>query len=88
MSKKSRALSNKKTKYYELLQNMPCVDKGAIFYWDKKDTVRGSISQGCLKLCWTPTGGCYSGFCADTFVLHADARGNKDWFRRIYRNDK
>jgi hypothetical protein len=82
-----KALDDSRYKYYELLQNIPCIDKGAIFYYDKDDHVKGSIGEGCLKLCWTPAGGCYGNdvvaLCAGTIVFHAFARKDKRWFRKI-----
>jgi hypothetical protein len=74
--------------FYELLKDIPCVDAGAIFYWDKNDDRLGSIAEGCLKLCWTPDGSCYSskttlGVCGDTIVFHASARNDSNWFKLV-----
>jgi len=87
MGKKSRAYGSEKHQYYELLQDIPCVSRGAIFYWDKKDKKRGSIAEGCLKLCWTPSGGYYGNervlICANTIVFHASARFETEWFKEV-----
>lgn len=88
-----KAFENDKYDYYELVKPLGLfqdsrgnddylVPKGAIFVHDTDDTERGSISQGCLKLCWTPGGNCYGALCADTVVLHADFR-NTDLFIKI-----
>lgn len=71
--------------FYILQQDLPCVDAGAVFYWDKDDTVYGSIAEGCLKLCWTPEGSCYGnnkviGLCGNAIIFHAEARNDKEWF--------
>ena len=82
-----KAFADARYKYYELQHDIPCVHAGAIFYWDKKDNVHGSIGAGCLKLCWTPVGGCYgndiSSICAGTIVFHASSRKDKSWFMRV-----
>jgi hypothetical protein len=79
--------------FYELLQDIPSIDVGAIFYWDKNDTVYGSVAEGCLKLCWTPNGNCYKGegncgLCGDTIIFHASARTNIKWFKLIQESIK
>jgi len=78
-----RALSNRKYDYYELLQDFGVLEKGAIFYHDKNDHMYGSIAEGCLKLCWTPDGDCYSGLCGDTIFLHYDFTKDEDLFRKL-----
>lgn len=70
-----RAFSDTCYEYYRLTQDLGgLVPKGAIFVHDPCDTVYGSISQGCLKLCWTPDGDCYHGsdgsLCAGTVIFH------------------
>jgi hypothetical protein len=69
--------------YYELLQDIPCLSRGSIFYWDKDDNIYGSIAEGCLKLCWTPKGSCYSGLAGDTIIFHASARKETEWFKLV-----
>lgn len=74
--------------FYKLLQNVPGIDAGAIFYWDKNDDIYGSIAAGCLKLCWNPYGGCYCssnnyGLAGDTIVFHASAREDENWFKLV-----
>lgn len=78
-----RALSNSKYNYYELLQDFGFLEKGAIFYHDKNDNMYGSVAEGCLKLCWTPNGNCYSGLCGDTIFLHYNFAKDKDVFRKL-----
>ena len=74
MNKANRAFGNKDTEYYELQQNFGPLNKGAIFYWDKDDDIRGSIAEGCLKLCWSHKGDCQCGHAGDTFCFHAGLR--------------
>jgi hypothetical protein len=73
----SKAFSCNDVDYYRLNYDLGRVERGSIFYHDKKDRIRGSIMQGCLKLCWTPDGSCYGGLCADTIVFHASFRETK-----------
>ena len=83
-----RAFENKDFDYYELTQPLGFSDgeylvpDGAIFVHDKNDNVRGSIANGCLKLCWTPDGNCYGCLCADTVVFHANFRMT-DLFKKV-----
>lgn len=56
--------------YYELVKDFGSLKKGAIFVHDPKDDMYGSLAQGCLKLCWTADGNCFSGLCANTVFLH------------------
>jgi hypothetical protein len=65
-----RAFSDDNYDYYELLVKFGKLEKGAIFVHDPDDNMYGSLSRGCLKLCWTPDGNCYSGLCANTVFLH------------------
>lgn len=58
------------------------IPDGAIFVHDRDDNVRGSIAEGCLKLCWTPDGNCYGCLCGDTVVFHAEFK-NTDLFRKV-----
>jgi len=80
--KKYKAFSNDNTDYYILMQDLDFLKAGAIFYHDRDDSVRGSIGAGCLKLCWTPDGNCYSGLCGDTVVFHAEFK-NTTLFSRM-----
>lgn len=83
-----RALKDKRFDYYELTQPLGfngknyLVPDGAIFVHDYTDKVRGSIAEGCLKLCWTPDGNCYGCLCADTVVFHAGFR-DTDLFKKV-----
>lgn len=69
-----KAFEDARYDYYILTQSLGggVLPAGAIFYHDKFDNVRGSIAQGCLKLCWTPEGHCYGGLCGDTVVFHTN----------------
>ena len=69
--------------FYKLLKDIPGLNKGAIFYWDKDDKIYGSIGEGCLKLCWTPDGDCYNSLCGDTIIFHASVRNYDKWFKLI-----
>ena len=83
-----RAFRDKNFDYYELMQPLGfngktyLVPDGAIFVHDTTDDVRGSIAEGCLKLCWTPDGNTYGCLCADTIVFHARFRVT-DLFRKV-----
>jgi len=68
---KSLAFQDPYTDYYETTQDFGGMPKGTVFYHDTKDSVRGSIGSGCLKLCWTSKGNCQCGVCGDTIVFHA-----------------
>ncbi|WP_346935340.1 hypothetical protein [Clostridium sp.] len=74
IGKGSRAFSDCNVDYYRLNYDLEHVKRGSIFYHDKKDSIRGSLMEGCLKLCWTPDGNCYGGLCADTVVFHVNFR--------------
>lgn len=70
-----RAFSDSAYEYYRLTQDLgDGLSKGAIFVHDPKDSVYGSVMEGCLKLCWTPEGGCYqgenNGYCAGTVIFY------------------
>lgn len=72
----TKAFSDDRYDYYELQQSLGgIVPKGAIFVHDEDDTENGSIANGCLKLCWTQEGNCFSGpnqvVCANTVVFHS-----------------
>ena len=71
--------------FYKLEKNIPLLKKGAIFYYDPHDYIKGSIGEGCLKLCWTEDGNVYlpSGVCAGTVIFHAKARHDKKWFKLV-----
>lgn len=83
-----RAFEDKRFDYYELTQPLGfngkeyLIPDGAIFVHDTEDDVRGSIANGCLKLCWTPNGNTYGCLCADTIVFHA-AFSRTDLFRKV-----
>lgn len=66
-----KALASDNYDYYELTHGFGVLPAGTIFVHDKNDQERGSISNGCLVLCWTPDGNCYGGICGETVILHA-----------------
>jgi len=82
-----RAFSDERYDYYELMQDLGgIVPKGAIFIHDTDDTENGSITEGCLKLCWTPDGNVYfdrtNGICGGTVIFHAQFT-KSDMFRKV-----
>lgn len=85
-----RAFEDGRYDYYELTQSLGLDNRckhyilpvGSIFYHDKHDSVRGSIADGCLKLCWTPDGNCYGWLCGDGMVFHASFK-DTDLFRLV-----
>lgn len=85
-----RAFQDGRYDYYELTQSLGLDNRrshyilpaGSIFYHDKHDSVKGSIGDGCLKLCWTPDGDCYGRLCGDSMAFHA-AFKNTDLFRLV-----
>ena len=83
-----RAFSDDRYDYYELTKPLGLkgdkmlVPKGAIFVHDTDDHERGSIGDGCLKLCWTPDGNCYGWLCADSIVFHSEFK-RTDMFKLV-----
>lgn len=77
-----RAFEDDNYDYYQLNWDFGCLKAGAIFYHDPDDRVYGSIAKGCLKLCWTPDGDCYSGLCGGTVILHYEF-AETSWFTKI-----
>lgn len=75
-----RAFSDDRYDYYELTTSLGYVNnkeewilpKGTIFVHDTDDHELGSISNGCLKLCWTPDGNTYGSLCGGTVIFHAE----------------
>lgn len=86
-----RAFEDNRYDYYKLLEplgfycNEYLIPDGAIFVHDTDDSDRGSISEGCLKLCWTPDGNCYGSLCGDTVIFHAALRYT-DLFEKVDTN--
>lgn len=70
MNKSVRALADPQYDYYRLMKDFGPLKAGAIFFHDPDDDLYGSIARGCIKLCWTPDGDCYSGLCGSTVILH------------------
>ena len=78
-----RAFSDTDYAYHRLTQDLTdLLPKGAIFVHDPNDSIYGSISEGCLKLCWTPDGNCYGNLCAGTVIFHY-AFVRTDMFERV-----
>jgi len=87
-----RALQDKDYDYYELLVDLGGITpKGAIFVHDKNDHDVGSVSEGCLKLCWDQKGDCYRGDIAtiagETVIFHAEFR-KSSMFRLVQSSRK
>lgn len=78
----------KKMDRYILLKDIPGCRSGALFVHDKKDTVYGSMMDGCLKLAWTDEGNCQKetntntaiGLCAEAIIFHTSVLDNEEWF--------
>lgn len=77
-----RAFSDKRYDYYKLTKSLGfnnsgyglkqyVLPEGAIFVHDKEDSVKGSIGDGCLKLCWTPDGNTYGWIAGGAMCFHA-----------------
>lgn len=87
-----RAFADKKYDYYELTQSLGfdgrdyMLPDGSIFYHDKDDDVKGSIGDGCLKLCWTPDGNCYGRIAGDCMAFHASFK-DTDLFKLVQRKE-
>lgn len=88
-----RAFSDNRYDYYELTQSLGFNDsgygikdyilpKGSIFVHDKNNSKLGSVSEGCLKICWTPDGDCYGGICGGAMMFHS-VFINTDLFRIV-----
>jgi hypothetical protein len=69
--------------YYRLKKDCLGLKQGAIFYHDKKDQDLGSIAEGCLKLAWDVDGNCDFSSCGDTYILHARAKNDVEYFELI-----
>lgn len=72
----------KKYDIYKLKVNIPGLEKGALFYHDTDDSIRGSIAHGCLKLAWI-NGNCQQDWCGDTFVFPGHLVKDDDCFEKI-----
>lgn len=71
--------------YYKLTKKLGALEAGAIFYHDPEDDSFGSVSNGCLKLCHTPDGGCYGGLCGGTVIFHTSFV-ESDLFEKVERS--
>lgn len=69
-----RAFGDQNYDYYELTQDIGFLPRGTVFVHDPNDDVRGSKSNGCLKLCWTAEGDCVGNHtqkvCGETVFFH------------------
>lgn len=81
-AKSVRAFSDPKYDYYKLLVPFGTLEPGAIFYYDREDALFGSLSEGCVKLCWTADGDCYGGINGGAIVLPASYRNVETLFKR------
>lgn len=84
-----RAFTDRQYDYYKLTKSIGMdkhgeylLPEGSIFYHDKNDDVRGSVGDGCLKLCWTPDGNCYGWICGDCMAFHASFK-ETDLFKLV-----
>lgn len=82
-----RAFANDDYDYYRLMYDFGHLKAGAIFYLDPDDDVYGSPAGGCLKLCWTPDGDCYSMLCGGTVILHKSFI-ETEWFCKLEKRKK
>ncbi len=75
-----RAFGSPYHSYYILQQDLGGIlPVGTVFVWDREDHVKGSVAEGCLKLCWTSDGNCFGNprktlLCGDTVIFHAEFR--------------
>lgn len=79
-----RAFSNPHYDYYRLTRDLGPLKAGTIFYHDPDDHIYGSVSQGCLKNCWTPDGNCGE-ICGGTVIFHY-IFANSDLFEKVESN--
>lgn len=84
-----KAFVDERFDYYELTESIgflkhgvPLLPKGSVFVHDTGDEIKGSPAEGCLKLCWTPGGGCYGSLCADSVIFHAEFR-RSNLFKKV-----
>ena len=77
-----KAFSDPYYRYYKLKKDFAQVPAGAIFYHDEDDDHLGSISNGCLKLCWDPEGNAYH-FIGGAVVLPSILKDDGKWFEEV-----
>lgn len=87
-----RAFSDKRYDYYELTTPLGycengskkdyLIPDGAIFVHDRDDSIKGTIGDGCLKLCWTPDGNTYGWICGGGMAFHPSFK-NSDLFKLV-----
>ncbi len=73
---------------YRLLQDLPDLNKGAIFEhreYDRHYPDRGNIGSGCLILGWI-NGMCQQGWCGETYIFPGQLIRSKEWFELIKTN--
>lgn len=73
--------------YYKLMKSIPGLKKGAVFYHDTADHIRGSIAYGCLKLAWAPKGDCQQAWCGGTFVFPGQLVNDVLSFKKLLNNE-
>ncbi len=73
-------------KAYKLLKDIPGVDAGAVFIHDKKDSNKGNVGHGCLKLAWK-NGSCQGNnrnyWVAETHIFPGQLIRDEEWFIKI-----
>ena len=82
-----RAFSNPSHIYYRTTQDIGFLPAGTIFVHDEEDTLYGSMAQGCLKLCWTPSGNCFGNgeqmICGGTVIFHYSFAEKSGLFEKV-----
>lgn len=78
-------------KAYKLLKDIPGAGAGTVFIHDKKDSIKGSIGWGCLKLAWDDGNVQWESYChyvAETIVFPGQLVEDKEWFVKIKNKKK
>lgn len=69
-------------KAYRLNHAVPGLPAGVVFIHDKKDSLLGSLTHGCLKLAWN-NGDCQFGWCGGTHIFPGQLAKERKWFTRV-----
>jgi hypothetical protein len=75
---------------YELLHDMPGLDKGTVFVHDTKDSFKGSPAFGCLKNAWIGHNCQWTknhSWCGETHVVPGQLTRDEYWFKNISNED-
>lgn len=82
-----RAFSNPNHTYYRTTKDIGFLPAGTIFVHDEEDTLYGSIAEGCLKLCWSPSGDCVGNsiqrICGGAVIFHYAFADKSDLFEEV-----